>query len=304
MALTDKDRELAKHVRDFKKLWREGLVRNPEEYSDMLQKNTQKQTENISGDPLDAIEQQLTKQLRIKNLMNMIREMSDHKPTQSEKKSELEIFKEFTQIQQTLDNQREKSEERLRNKILEDLSGLEDEPQSQQDKFWQTIAQQVLLNNSTSNNTQQTQNVQSGQAVSQIDLNPAATQSPFAKSGQAGGNPENQATNPPAQYSDKEMINKMPGNIKSEIQAGNLSQKQVQGAMETIKGDVLDQTEAQQLTRVFNKIKSGGNKKSQNLTSKTSQSGNSGSSQKNSSKNTQTSKQPKKSLKEDKKTKE
>jgi len=241
--LTDEDRKLAAATREFKQRWREGNT-------DTTPIPQQESIQKPPIDPLDKIESQIAQQLRIQNLMKMLKELGSPEHTQTEKKSELEMFKDFTEIQNTLTKSRDEAEERLRKKILEDITEGEAEPQSGTDYLLKVVGEKIL--SGEIDIRKQEKAPQSGLQEQGLTPQQVIGQNiPSSPSNSPAGNPAGVGK----AQTDKEIIASLPNYLITAIKSGELEFDAIYGAMAREKGQDLTPQEGEQIERIYNKIK-------------------------------------------------
>ena len=245
--LTDEDRAKAKAVRDFKKQLDTKETETPEQVPDVTQRISQ--LDNLREKrKLRILEENENLAIELEN-KRMRDELSGVDRSAPEKKSELELFKQFTEIQNALSVDSENRENKMRDRIIEQISNQEGaEPESMTDIALKTLMTKIA-DGSINIGKKAPQNAPMSEFQPSQSL-PAVPQ---------GAAPPNPAPNTSNEFAgaglntmtNEETIKQVPDHIKDAIKSGALDLENVLLGFPA--GLTPDQKA--KVTEVFNEIK-------------------------------------------------
>lgn len=247
---TAEDRAKAKAVREFKKQLAEETTEEPQ---DVAQKITDLQ-QLRDRRKLRVLEENENLAIELEN-KRMRDELSGitNQPA-SEKRSDLELFKQFTEVQNQLSVANEKRENDLRDKIIEQLANNDIEPESTSDILLKTLLPK-LMDGSIPLMKKTPQ-----EAPMPLPANIPPTQANNStKEEFAFSPPSMSANNTMKDKTDKQIIDELPQYIKDAIKSGGLSMENVKQSFQS-QGIDLTSDDLEKIEKIYKKIQ--GTKKS------------------------------------------
>jgi len=247
MVLTDEDRKLAAATREFKQRWREGIT----DTSPVPVETPVVAPITPTIAPLDRMERLLEQQVRIKSMMKFMRDMDTEAPTPTEKKSDLEMFEQFTKIQNQLTSASEKQEERLRERILDSISEDNIAPESTEDVLLKT-----LMGKLADGSVPIMKQTQQGASTAQLPPNILPPQDKIISNQEPLlGSAPPVGTNAMLEKTDAEIIKDLPPYIISAIKEGGINLEQIELGFSK-QGVVLTTAEKTRIAKLYKKIQS------------------------------------------------
>lgn len=230
---TAEDRAKAKAVREFKKQLTEETVDSPQDVTQKINELQQMRDKR----KLRVLEENeiLAVQLENKRMRDELQGVTAQAP--AEKRSDLEMFKQFTEVQQQLSTANEKREDKIKERILEQIAEDTTEPDSTESTLLKALLPKL---------------VDGSIPIMKKDIQP-----PQANNSK----PEGLVSSPPpveqnmmADKTDKQIIDELPQYVKNAVRSGDLSLEQVYQSFRT-QGVGLTGDDKRKLERVYNTIK-------------------------------------------------
>lgn len=242
MVLTDEDRQLAKATREFKQRWREGDT----DTTPPAPISTPTITPVNQVAPLDKLERLLEQQVRIKSMSKFMRDMDAPTTTPQEKKSDLEMFEQFTKIQTSLTSAAAKQEETLRQRIMDSIAEGDMEPETGEDAILKMLSSKLMDGSIPlmKNNPQE--------APMPSPTNIQQTSGVLGSSGSVTKPTMDKQTI--KDKTDAQIIKEIPQYVKDAIKSGGLTMETVITGLKS-QGQEITAEEQQRLEKIYNKIK-------------------------------------------------